>query len=722
MHHPLVTPIALQYAPSPDIALPNLGAGKRTWTHHKSLNCYAGRGAIDGQGVTKLNVENHQDCMDMCRQRSACSAVVLGIDKKLQRKGIKYVCWLHAKVKVNKCASSRRYDTYVWRYPSPPPPPPFIAIHDASLPTPAAWIGDETHDCRNLSGLWQPAAPGLAQRYESTALIEGEVYDSRMDAVVSLSRKSKPWTWQHNNSRPPTLLVFREQPLEKPYETHQPSHQPEKKQPRDGFSTNQSLLPSITNSWYGLFHRTPAEKQQYESAAPSTLTTPLPAADEMDWTAALRGRVVVFIGDSLGSYQAINLLLLASNRRLHSIESVKRSFFSTSGESMHQSSWCRAVCSKVRGPWSRMNRCREVHLIVCWLSAGKSESPSMLRRTLALVATWLFSYATTLERRDIVVANVGHHFLPHHGRTNVPGYGPQGHARQLAPFVEACKWHAKGLWRLELSPNDEAAAKAYAVEATAAKAKAVAASVGLEQASYGGSSALGPGGWRQRVPHTLYRETSPQFWAGGIFPGRAGTSSKKHACLPEWDYEPVQQAERRRQPQARRGLGEAASNSTLDVLLGATAFDAYNARQCELLAKSPVGLLKVWLPSALLGSREASTPRDCTHSYLYGSTNAMWNQLMMHAVWRREASISRETARPKYVGSAREEQRRWNRLATWEQLRAMLIYANENVKTRDKARDGSYVALCEKWIHARGGPNGTSSAYRPAPATCNVSY
>jgi hypothetical protein len=100
----------------------------------------------------------------------------------------------------------------------------------------------------------------------------------------------------------------------------------------------------------------------------------------------------------------------------------------------------------------------------------------------------------------------------------------------------------------------------------------------------------------------------------------------------------------------------------------------------------------------------------------------MWNQLMMHAVWRREASISRETARPKYVGSAREEQRRWNRLATWEQLRAMLIYANENVKTRDKARDGSYVALCEKWIHARGGPNGTSSAYRPAPATCNVRY
>ena len=701
------------------------------WTHHKSLNCYAGRGAIEysGQGVTKLNVENHQDCMDMCRQRSACSAVVLGIDKKLQSKGIKYICWFYAKVKVNRCASSQRYDTYVLRYPPPPPPPPFIEIHGAALPTPAAWIGDGTHDCRNLSGLWQPAAPGLAQRYESTALIEGEVYDSRFDAVFPLYRKSKPWTWQHSNSRPPALLVFREQPPEKQYETQQPLHepQPEKKQPRDSFSTNQSSLPSITGitniSWYGLFHQSAAEKQQPESAAPSALTTPLPTADEIDWTAALRGRVVIFIGDSLGSYQANNLLLLASNRRLHSIESVKRSVSSTSGESIHQGSWCRAVCSKVRGPWSRKNRCREVHLIVCWLSAGKSESPSMLRRTLALVATWLFSYATTLERRDIVVANVGHHFLPHHGRTKVRGYGPHGHAQQLAPFVEVCKWHAKGLWRLELNPNDETAAKAYAVEATAAKAKAATASDETELASYGGNSTLGRGGWRQRVPHTLYRETSPQIWAGGIFPGRAGTSSKKHACLPEWDYEPVQQAERRRQPHARRGLGDAAANSTLDVLLGATAFDAYNARQCELLAKSPVGLLKVWLPSALLGARESSTPRDCTHSYMYGSTNAMWNQLMMHAVWRREASTPRETTRPQYMVSAREEQWRWNRLATWEQLRAMLIYANENQKTRDKARDGSFVALCEKWLRARGGPNGTSSAYRPAPAACkNVSY
>ncbi len=402
-----------------------------------------------------------------------CSAVVLGYDKRLRRKGIKYVCWLRTDVEIRSCMPSYRYDTYAlserprWKGLAWPPPPP----HALPFATPATWSADESHTCRNLSGLWQPAAPGLAQRYESTALVEGEVYDSRAGEFAPLARKSKPWSWQRNNSSPPSLLVFREE---------------EPPSPRVG----------------GL-----------ERAAPSTL----PTADVIDWSAALRGRVVVFLGDSLGAYQAINLLLLASERRRHSVESVKRSFGSTSGESMHQGSWCRAVCSKLGGPWSRQNRCRQVHFVVCWLSAAKSESPSMLRRSLALVATWLFSFATTLDRRDIVVANYGHHFLPF-GR-DAPG------GTQLAPFVEACKWHAHGRWRPELlDPNDEAAAKAEGGGGTRGLAAA----------------------WQRRVPHMLYREANPQMWPGGIFPGRVGTASKKHVCLPVWDSERVQQAEYRR--------------------------------------------------------------------------------------------------------------------------------------------------------------------------------
>lgn len=109
-----------------------------------------------------------------------------------------------------------------------------------------------------------------------------------------------------------------------------------------------------------------------------------------------------------------------------------------------------------------------------------------------------------------------------------------------------------------------------------------------------------------------------------------GTSSKRHDCLPPWEYAVVQRAQRTRQhqletcgpSQAQRQphsqtktatsgavAGTAPSGGsklTLERLLGARAFAAYNAGGCDAVAASPVSLLHTWLPSALLGSRESS--------------------------------------------------------------------------------------------------------------------
>lgn len=482
-----------------------------------------------------------------------------------------------------------------------------FAIHRLKqFPARREWASDETHTCRNLSGHWVPAAPSLAARYNMSALVEGEVFDAQ-DGFIPMTRKSKPWTWQRNDSVVPALLVFRE----------------------DASTAAKHLL--------------------------------LPTADMVDWSEAFRGRVVIFIGDSLASYQALNLLHLVSDRRTTSIESSRRHWSPTSGESLHQTSWCRAVCTKVRGAWSKSNRCREVHTVVCWLSAGKSESPSMMRRTLALVTTWAFGSLASLTRRDVIVGSYGHHFLPWDKEVRLL-------SQQLETFIEVCKWHAQGRWRKTVDANDE-----------------VAYSKGIR--------GVLPPTWRRRVPHMLYREANPQFWQGGVFPGRAGTSSKKRDCLPPWEYEEIQRAHRQQQP----------SSSPLDHLLGPRAYAAYNAASCTAVAHSPVGLLRAWLPSALLGSRDSSVVGDCTHSYLYGSTNAFWNQLLLHAVWRRERR-QRDKEAPSSSWSA-------SRLETWNELQRMLERANENVAGRDRARDGSYGGVCGKYAR-------TNGTYRPFPQAC----
>ena len=472
--------------------------------------------------------------------------------------------------------------------------------------------------CRNLSGLWQPASSGLALRYHATALREGTVYDSRLHEFAPLARKSKPWKWQRNTSRP-ELLVFRE--------------------------------------------------LQHTEASRT-----LPLADEIDWLASLRGRCVIFIGDSLGEHQATNLLLLASDESTTSIESVRRPFSSKSGENMQQTSWCRAVCAKVHGIWSASNRCQRVHTIVCWLSAAKSEAPSVLQRTLGNVAAWaLASVGATLTQRDIVVGNAGHHFHP---------WDSRWHVHQLASFVNVCRWHksTRGRWRQTPRSSGQTSA------ASSARPPA------------GHAAATTP----MATPHIFLREAGPQIWARGVFPGaaadarpsrtreqashrtgRIGTSSPLHDCLPPWPYEPVQQVHMQRSDAASR------ANSSLDVLLGPRAFHAYNGGLCEAVAGSPVDLLRVWLPTALLGARESAHVGDCTHAMHDGSTYAFWNQLLLHAVWRRGERLGvglapharphdparRQSRMLRHQGreGAPDDPNAEGRFVTWERLREMLI-------------------------------------------------
>lgn len=412
-----------------------------------------------------------------------------------------------------------------------------------------------THTCRNLSGAWFAAGPALATRFNRTALREGLVYDAEIRGPRQLARRSQPWHWRRDSPVPP-LLVYRER---------------------------------------------------------SAGTARLPTADVLDWTAALRGRLVIFVGDSLAEHQATNLLMLASDRRFTGIEHVRRPYRPGFGESMHQPSWCRGMCDRERR--GGLAPCADVHTVVCWLSAAKTESPSFKKRTLAHTTAWaLGELGRSLTPRDIVVGSLGAHFAP---SVAIPTTGFRGGTkvvRLAEDFVEVMRWHASGRWRRD-TPSG--------LDALNGSAGGVAAS-----ASPQAQRAV------QQGPHAFYREASPQFWREGVFPGRVGTSSKNHDCLPPWDFAAAQQAA---QPQGSRRRDGRASNDSLDVLLGRHAFAAYNDRICGAVRGSPVSLLRVWLPSALLGSRESAVRGDCTHSLRTGSTYTFWNQLLLHEVWRREA-------------------------------------------------------------------------------------
>ena len=442
--------------------------------------------------------------------------------------------------------------------------------------------------CCAASGQWVSASPALDARYRATAMREGDVYDSRLSMVRPLSRQGRTWKWLRNTSRAPSLLVFRE-------EAHTASQ-----------TVARATSIKVASAADGV--------GRSERAGPRP--QPLPTADAIDWSAALRGRVVVFVGDSLGEHQANSLLVLASDHGRHSVETWSRGFRPDSGESLAQTSWCRAICSKVSGPWSPRNLCRDAHTIVCWLSAAKAESPSMRERALGQVTAWLLATVTSLSSRDIVIGNAGHHFSPWDSNDVVL-------ETQVKPFVNACTWDMLG------QPQ-------------------------------GAASHTQPAGSAAR-PHYFLKEASPQFWPEGVFPGRIGFISRKHDCLPPWSYERVQQAMQlpidRRPPEL-----------TLEHLLGRRAFEAYNRGLCAAVAASPVGLLKLWQPSALLGSRESSFPGDCTHGMMHGSLYPYWNQVLLHAVWRRESLVHPQGG----AASSPKSDSDSNRWETWRQLRQAL--------------------------------------------------
>lgn len=67
-----------------------------------------------------------------------------------------------------------------------------------------------------------------------------------------------------------------------------------------------------------------------------------------------------------------------------------------------------------------------------------------------------------------------------------------------------------------------------------------------------------------------------------------------------------------------------------------------NMRMCEHLAGTGVRVLRTWLPSAILGSRESVQFGDCLHPRVRGSTVTMWNAMLLFEmrVAEREAAGS----------------------------------------------------------------------------------
>jgi len=181
-----------------------------------------------------------------------------------------------------------------------------------------------------------------------------------------------------------------------------------------------------------------------------------------------------------------------------------------------------------------------------------------------------------------------------------------------------------------------------------------------------------------------------------------------------------------------------------------------------------VGLLRVWLPSAVLGARESSVAKDCTHSVLAGSTYAFWNQHLIHSVWRREArnkvnevkgkdwdkeartaqdAIDRHHGQRPGGGQSREAGRRLqrlppqttdaegrtllpqtNRIESWRELQAMVV----GVKG-ERCDEGTWSGVCSQSMShemsqglnsARDSAKPTTTrnrrAYLPAPKLCGV--
>ena len=122
-------------------------------------------------------------------------------------------------------------------------------------------------------------------------------------------------------------------------------------------------------------------------------------------------------------------------------------------------------------------------------------------------------------------------------------------------------------------------------------------------------------------------------------------------CIAPWPYEEVQRNEALIDAvQERAALAGAKARSamprnlTLSSLLcpegvchqrfpGKNSFAAYtNDQMCARLEGSGVQVLRTWLPSAILGSRDSARFGDCIHPRVRGSILTMWNVLLLTEV------------------------------------------------------------------------------------------
>lgn len=156
----------------------------------------------------------------------------------------------------------------------------------------------------------------------------------------------------------------------------------------------------------------------------------------------------------------------------------------------------------------------------------------------------------------------------------------------------------------------------------------------------------------------------------------------------------------------------------LERLIGPRSYDAYNHDLCNMTADSPVGLLRVWLPTAIVGSRESSVPHDCTHFLMAGATYAFWNQHMMHAVWRREqrsdsigTGMSAGASAGAHSDTTPAASTGANRITMWHAVRRMLARYTRATNRSGDELEGTFDGVCRV-----GGP--PWGAYIPAPALC----
>jgi hypothetical protein len=100
---------------------------------------------------------------------------------------------------------------------------------------------------------------------------------------------------------------------------------------------------------------------------------------------------------------------------------------------------------------------------------------------------------------------------------------------------------------------------------------------------------------------------------------------------------------------------------------GTAAGNSYNRHICTCLGESRIGVLQLWLPLALLGSRESPRPFDCTHHLVTGSAPSFVNQRLLFAAEERSRGTDARAAADRWGAHTRD-----SREDVWTQLLHLL--------------------------------------------------